>query len=231
MEMGVFRVSTTRQPPYRPKIKTSSPLLAGAGFVNGAAVRAVPCEYGFTLTLQTDNSITENGKLIRVGLDSNKNPTITVNLANNFSTTGLIAGDFLAAGYEYGVIKAKKLPEAQKYCVVGPQNYGAYLQFCGEWLSSAGFMPDTITTVSVSDDGITFSVWKDAAAKYGEIVKYAREHKYQLIQAKRNQRLTTMDVPGYVLGKAGFGKGDIAGILYEYGTIKLFKPDLRILGF
>jgi len=229
MKMGVLHVTTTKQPPYRAKIRICSPCLADMGFVHGAAVRAAPRQDGFNLALQNENNAREDGKLIHVSLYRDK-PNLTVNLAQNFPT-GLIDGDFLAAGYEYGIIRARKLPEAQKYYVITSQNYGAFLQFSGAWLSDTGFTPDTITTVSSTHEGIMFSAWKDIAAKYDDIVKYARKQGYQIIQARRNQHITTMDIPGYILNKAGFGNGDIIGVRYEYGIIKLFKPDLQRLGF
>lgn len=230
MKMGILHVNTTKKPPYRTKINVRSPWLADIGFVHGTPIAAAPCANGFTLSLWDENKATGEGKLIHVSGDASK-PSLIVNLANNFSTTGLVGGDVLAAGYEYGTITAAKLPEAKKYCVVSSQNNRAYLQFCGAWLTNAGFIPDAITTVSVTGDGITFGAWKDSAAKYSEIVKYARKHKYQLIQAKRNQHLTVMDIPCYILSRAGLNKGDIVGIRYSHGTIELFKPDLKILGF
>jgi hypothetical protein len=227
MKMGVMTVTSTKQPPIRSKIKTSSPLLAGAGFVHGAAVCAVPCQDGFTLTL---GDVKGDGKLITVGLDSNAKPTISLNLTGSFPT-GLIAGDFLAAGFEFGKITAHKLPPADKYYVVGSQSHAAYLQFSGGWLADAGIMPDTLATVTVTHEGVIFSVWEDTTATYSEIVRYAREHKAQLIQARKNQHITTLDIPAYVLNKASLGNGDIAGIHYEHGKIIMFKPDLRKLGF
>jgi len=229
--MGVLHVTTTKQPPYRSRITVRSPWLAGMGFVNGAAVRAVPIQDGFTLSLLNEKNVRERGKLLRVGLATNQRLILTLYLAQNFATTGLVDGDFLAAGYEYGLITAMKLPEAQKYYVMGYQNHGAFLQMSGGWLDDTGFAPDTITTVALTRDGISFTAWNDASITYGEIVKHARERMYQIIQARRNQQITTMDVPGYIFTRAGFGQGDIVGVRYEYGTIQLFKPDLRKLGF
>jgi hypothetical protein len=230
MKMGVLRVNAIEKPHYRTKINIRPPWLCDMGFVYGALVSAVPQMDGFNLTLQPE----DGGKLLRVG-QANKKPNpvchIIINFARDFPLPGLSAGDFLAAGYDYGIIKARKLPEAQNYFVVGAQNYDAFLRMNGSWLSDAGFVPDDIVAVSVSLGCITFRVWKDTTAKYSEIVKFAREHKYQLLQVRKNQHISIIDISGYLLHNAGFVKDDIAGVHYEQGVIKLFKPDLQKLGF
>lgn len=225
-----MHVTTTMKPPYRDKVHICSPLLVDMGFAQGTPVRAVPQQHGFTLTLGYEGCMGGYGKLIHVSAAATGKLSITVNLAGNFATTGLSVGDFLAARYEYGAISARRLPEARKYYVVGSRGCDAFLRLSGAWLCDAGFEPDTITVVSTTQDGVTFTAWSDEAARYGDIVKYARRRRCQIIQPKRNQRITVMDVSGYLLGGAGFGIGDIAGVRYEYGSIKLFKPDLRALG-
>ena len=237
MKMGILRVTAIHKPVYRTRIHIRSQWLASIGFVQGALVSVVPRQDGLTLSLQDKNSTLikeERHKLIRVGLE-NKHPKplcyLAVNFTKNFSIPGLSAGDFLAAGYGYGIIKAMKLPSADKYVVVGSQNYSAFLQLSGGWLSDIGFMPDAVVTVSLTHGNIILSLWKGDTMEYSEIVKFARKHKYQLIQVRKNQHITTLDISGYLLDSAGFIEGDISGIRYEYGIIRLFKPDLKKLGF
>ena len=236
MKMGILRVTAIHKPVYRTRIGVHSPWLPGMGFVQGALVRAVPHQDGLTLTVQDKSSpvVKESGKYINVCLE-NKKPGpacyLTVYLTQNFCIPGLSAGDFLAAGFDYGIIKAKKLPVADKYVVVCSQNYNAFLRLSGGWLSGIGFIPDTIVTVSLTRGCITLNVLKDGAADYSEIVKFARKHKYQVIQVRKNQHITVLDISGYLLNSVGFGEGDISGIIHEYGTIRLFKPDLQQLGF
>ena len=233
MKMTVLSVVAMKKPAYRLRVDIRSRLIADMGFVVGASAYAIPQQDGFTITMQGENN--NGGKIINVINNKNRNckskPAIHLYLAKNFSSTGLAEGDFLAAKFEHGVITAKKLPPAQKYYVTGSQSYETFLQFSGGWLSDAGFMPDTPVTVSVSDDGITFRVWDGMTENYADFVKFARSDKCQIIQPRKNQSVITMDIPGYILNRGGFGVGDISGVNYEYGTIKLFKPDLQKLGF
>jgi hypothetical protein len=231
MKIGFLQVTEITKPYYRAKVNIYSPWLADMGFVQGAPVVAVPQQDGFTLSLQSSSNKKGDGKLIHVVLTSKKNPTITVGLGKNFSTTGLNAGDFLAAGYEYGTIRAKKLPDAQKYYVIGLQNYSAFLQMGGEWLDNLGFKAHAVAITSINNGCLTFKLWNDDNAKYSEIVKFARQHKGQIVQPRKSQLCTVIDIPGYLLFGAGFKSGDISGVICEYGTIKIFRPDLRKLGF
>ena len=232
MKTAILQITATKKPPYRTKIGIRSSWLADIGFVCGVPVRAIPLPDGFILALQ-DECNRHNGKLIHVGLDGTK-LALTLNFANNFTIAGLAAGDFLAARYEYGIITAKKLPPAQKYYVVASHNHGAFLRLNGAWLNDAGFLPDTIAMVAVQRDCISLRLWDEtaeSAASYSEIVKFARTHQYQILQAQKNQHITIIDLDGYLLNRAGVNTGDIAGIHYEHGRITLFKPDLQKLGF
>jgi len=228
MNLAILRINKTKKPPCRTKVNVRQPWLADMGFVCDAPVWATPQQNGFTLTLQDERNTPEHGKLIHVGLENTK-PSLILNFANNFYVDGLSGGDFLAAKYDYGVIQAQKLPQAQAYYLVSSREYEAFLQMCGGWLNDAGFVPDTVTTVSVADNCITLSAWQDATASYGDIVKFARKRKYQIIQPKRNQHITVVDIPEYILCRVGLGKGDICGVRYELGIITLFKPDLQQL--
>jgi len=231
MNMAILHITMTKKPPCRTKVSLrSTTRLADLGFVYNASVRAIPQSDGFTLALQNEHSEKDSGKLIHVGREGKK-LALTLNFAKNFTVAGLSAGDFLAARYEYGVITARKLPPAQKYYVIGSQNYGAFLRLYGEWLNNAGFLPDTIATVDIQRDGMTLQLWDEPAATYGDIVKFARTHKYQVLQPQKNQHITFMDLDGYILNRAGLDTGDIAGIHCEHGRITLFKPDLHKLGF
>jgi len=233
MKMRVLHVTTTKEPPCRTKIKISSPWLADMGFVYGAPVRAIPLPDGLTLVLQNEHNEKEGGKLIHVGLYRDK-PTMTLNFSKSFSIPGLATGDFLAARYEYGVITARKISRAQKYCAVASHNHGAFLRLNGAWLDDAGFLSDTIVMAAVCRDCITLRLWDESAkpnATYSDIVKFARAHKYQVLRAQVNQKITYINLGAHLLSRAGFGIGDIAGIHYEHGRITLLRSDLQQLGF
>jgi len=237
MKMGVLHVNSTIKPPKRLRITIRSPWLLSFGFAYDLPAVAIPQQNGFTFILQNGkntNIAPGDGVLVHVG-NSTKKPLITLNFSKVFSTavTGLSAGDFLAVKYEHGIITARKLPSAHKYYVVTVHNHDPFLRVTGDWLSDAGFPPDTIVTVSVSPARacITLYAWKGATADYYGMVKFARQQKYHIIQTRKNQHLTVLDLPGYILEHAGFCAGDILGVRFKHGVITLFKPDLSTLGF
>ena len=137
----------------------------------------------------------------------------------------------MLAKYEYGTIAARKLPPAHKYYVVAALNYSAFLRLYGEWLNDAGFLPDVIATVAIKPGCITLRTWSEPAASYSDIVKFARERKYQIAQPQKNQDITYIDLDCCLLDRAGFVTGDFCGVRYDCGIITLFKPDLQKLGF
>lgn len=225
---SILHATATKVTPVRTKINIRTHLLAKFGFVYGVAVYAVPQKDGFTLTLWKENSETQpGGKMLRVGLDGHK-LSLMVNLAKNFATTGIIAGDFLIAKFSCGIIEARKLPTAQKYYFVKSRNLAPYLRLCGKWLCDSGFLPHSTATVSVTDGCITFRAWGDMTENYSDFVKFARKNKCQIIQPRKNYYITIMDISGYILSRAGFGAGDILGVCYEPGIINLFKPGLNL---
>jgi len=228
LKLGIMHVIATKKPPIRMKIQIRPPWLADLGFVYGAPIYAVPQQDGLTIALHENAAANSGGKLLHVSMVREK-PFIVVNLTQNFSATGLTTGDFLAAKYEYGVITAKKLPDAQKYFVIGSQKYNSFLQFSGEWLNDLGFLPQVVTTVAVADKNITFRIW-DGMENYKDFVKFARSSKCQIIQPRKNQHITTLDIPSYILSDAGLCAGNISGVHCEFGKITMFKPDLQTLG-
>ena len=237
MKMGILRVSAIYKPQYRTRIHIRSPWIDSMGFVPGTLVRVVSRQDGFTLAIHNESSAmekVEGSKFIRVGLEKKKlKPCcqMGVYLTREFSVEGLVAGDFLAAGYDYGIIEARKLPSAREYVVIASKNYSAYLRLNGDWLSDIGFIPDSVVTVSLTQGSITLKVWNDSTMAYSELVKLARQNKYQIIQVRKNQHITRLDLTGHLLNSAGFNEGDISGIHYDYGMIRLFQPDLQRIGF
>ena len=229
LKMGVLHVTSTKKPPIRHKINIRSPWLADLGFIPGTAVFASPEQDGFTLSLQ--NYSNENGKLIHVGLEKVDKPALSLNFANNFATAGLSGGDFLAAGYQYGLITARKIPDVQKCYTVGFRSHGPFLRLYGDWISDLGFLLDSIVIATISRDFIVLRLWDDPAATYDDIVKFARPNKLQVLQVHKNQLITFIDLDAHVLERAGLESGDICGICHKHGAITLFKPDLQKLGF
>jgi len=229
MNLWPLRITGTKKPPYRTKVSIRASWLADMGFVYDAPVWAIPQKESFTLTL-SEPAEDSGGKLIHVGREGEK-LALTLNFAKNFVIPGLVAGDFLAASYEYGLITARKLPPAQKYYVIGTQNHSAFLQLSGKWLDDAGFLPETVITALPEPGRIRLYLWNNAIAEYTEVVKLARASKRQILQPKRNQSITILDLDAYELNRAGFEPGDLCGVHYEYGRIRLFNPDLQRLDF
>ena len=219
---GVLHITGTKKPPLRFKVNIRAPWLGELGFVCGAAVWAVPENVGFTLVLRDGNAANtaDGGKLIHVG-EENDRPTLILNFAKNFATTGLSNGDFLAATYEYGRITAKKLPSAQKYYIVGET-----LRLYGSWLENAGFTPGSVVFVAVKPGEISLRLWHGEAINYAEAVKLARSQKYQIVQPQKNQNVTFVDIDEYLLNRAGFETGDFCGVRYQRGLVELFRPDI-----
>jgi len=223
----ILLIYGTKQPPYRTRVAVHGSWLADIGFVYGAPVWAIPQQDGFALALREEYAGNEKGKLIHVGLAKKKNLALSLNFGKNFAIAGLDVGDFLVAEYDYGIIKARKLPHAQRYYIIGSRNYDAFMRLRGEWLNDAGFLLDTAVTVSVVDGDIVIRAWDDATATYADMVKFARAQKCQIIQPRMKEDSTIMDIPAYILNRAGFGEGDISGVRYDYGLITLFKPVLQ----
>ena len=145
--------------------------------------------------------------------------------------TLLTGGDFLATGYQYGLITARKIPDVQKCYIVDARNHGPFLRLNGVWLSDIGFSLDSIVTADISRDFIILRLWDDPTATYDDIVKFARPHRLQILQAQKNQHITFIDLDAHILDRAGLQFGDICGICHKHGAITLFKPDLKKLGF
>ena len=235
--IGVLYVTGTKNPPYRIRVNMRGLWLANFGFTYGTPVLAIPQPDGFRLQVENANTANvtnttdaiNSSKLIHVGLDGKKH-ALYLNFANSFAANGLAAGDFLAARYEYGVIEARRLPPAQRYCVVGTRNHGAFLRLYGPWLNDAGFPLDGIVTVATSPGCVTLRVWDEPDLSYREVVKFARMQRYQLVQVQKNQQVKFIDMDSHMLNRAGLDSGDICGVWYEHRMITLFKPDLQKLG-
>ena len=201
--------------------------LGDMGFTYGAPVYAAPQTEGFTLALQHQHVAHENGKFIHTGRHKH-GLSLVLYFTQTFTFPGRSVGDFLVAECEHGFIKARKLPPAQRYCILDSHPYDASLCFSGKWLMDIGFFPGTVIIVSVDKGSITFSVWDDITATCANIVKFARARKCQIMQPMSNRHIPILDIPDYVMSRAGFRNGDICGVLYEHGLITLFKPEYGI---
>jgi len=231
MKNWVTRIIAIKKPHYRTKTRLDALWLPENGFVDGVELVAMPHLDGFSLDLP-GNAASDyekcGGKLVRVGFHDKKH-SLTLNFGKNFRVPGCEAGDFLAIGYEPGRIRAKKLPEAHKYYIIGHANHVPFLQLIGNWLSDAGFEPCEMGTFAYTRHKICIQHWNagcdlaESMDKIAEMVRFARSQRWQIVQAKKNQHYTVLDIPGYILMNAGFAEGDICRVCCEKGMVTLEK--------
>lgn len=228
-QMRILQVTATK-PSYCEQVNIRlSTILAQTGFVCNAPVQAIAEKDGFTLTLHEHSRTHETGKTIHVKTYGSR-LRLNVYFSKKFLPTGLKAGDFLAAKFEHGTITARKLPDANKYYIIGEEAHSPYLLMSGAILPDAGFEADAISTVSVVNNELTIRLWDQQATDYPEIVKFARSRKLQIIQPYQSQEVR-LKIPPYLLDAVGFEPGDFAGVSTHHATIKMFKADLQSLGF
>jgi len=228
MKIGILRVSPAKNF-LRAHVPIRLSLLAEMGFTRGMAVGAVLQQEGFTLTLHENGTANTSEKVFNVAT-SNGREYLVVYFSKDFTPADLKGGDFLAAKFEHGIITARKLPDADKYYTIGEENHCPFLLMCGAILPDAGFVADAISTASVINGEITINLWPEAPADYADIVKLARAQKLQIIQPYKSHE-TRLKLSPYLLDCAGFESGDLCGLRYDYGTMKLFKVGLHTLDF
>ena len=226
MKMGVLRVREKKNSPLCLDVVVRHACIADFGFVHKKSVLVTYQHDGFTVVLCDNADANSDGRILHIGGCGNIY-RLSVRLPKNSIFSN---GDFLAVKYEHGIITARKLPSAQRYYVVGLLNHDAYLKMSGYWLSDIGFTPDTTVTVSTVNGCILFNAWMDTSKSYRELVRFSRKNKYQIIQIRKNEIASTLEIPCYLFNRVGITSGDIIGVHYGYGRIKFFKPGLENLG-
>jgi hypothetical protein len=225
----------------RINIKTSSPRLGFSakwlvdmGFVSGALVQFLPEPHGMTFILCDENihkyseldrrTKEKGGALIQMYRHDYLQLTVS---GSRLDDTGLIFGDTLIVRYEYGLIRMRKLSCNSTKLTTA--------HVIGKWLSEPGFVPDAVLTVDSSPGLITCTLHENGVQRTAELVKYARVNKLKLLQVQKQKYKNGFhqwfDIPPQCLEKAGFAPDNLLLAGYEYGTIKLHKPDFAALGF
>ena len=231
----------------RPRILFCGDWLTQMGFINGALVQALPEPKGFVFHLCNENvhyselftqTKEKGGTLIRVH-SSNKRTgakTTLVTTGYHIYRYGLCMGDSLVAKCEYGCIRLRKISDSMRLIHVAKDKkertgeYEPKIWICGEWMHDIGFTPDTLVTVAMESNLITLTAQNEAIV-YRDVVHFVRKHHMRLAQVATRDGVPLINVKGSCATRAGFALGDMFAVTYEYGRIKLQKPDLQALGF
>ena len=231
----------------RPRIQIVGDWLTDIGFINGALVQTLPEPDGVVFNLCNENinyselhhaTKEKGGTLIRVYIcnERTRAGTALVSTGRHLLKGGLELGDACIAKCEHGCIRIRKVSGNVRLVNVArtkkPRtNEPAPMVFLlGDWLNDIGFTSDTLMTVAAEDNSITFTAHNKAVV-YSEVVKYARQHKMQLMQVSTKDGVPLITLTGSRVVKAGFSLGDIFAAEYEHGVITLQKLNPQRFGF
>jgi len=234
---GVDIASVTRinRNTSSPRLDFHADWLGAMGFVSGALVQYIPELGGMTFTL-CDENIQRYSELDRVTKERGgtlmqvycyRDGLQLCISGARLNDTGLIWGDRLLVRYEHGLVRMRKLPQGAVKLVT--------THIVGKWLAESGFIPDAVLSVASEPGLITFTLHENGVERTAELVKYSRANKLKLLQVQKEPYkhglIQWFDIPPSCMEKAGFNPDDSMLAVYEYGTIKLQKPDLVALGF
>jgi len=234
---GVDIASITRinRNDNRPRMVCGCEWLKDMGFTSGALVQFIPEPGGMTFALCNEN-IRDYSELDR-HTKANGGTLMQVYLhpyglqlcisGARLDATGLVWHDKLLIRYEPGLVRMRKLPkEAVKLTTP---------HVIGKWLAESGFVPDAVLAVGTQPGLITCTLQENGIERTAELVKYARANKLTLLQIHKRKCKHSVyqwfDIPSSCLEKAGFAPDELLLATYEYGIIKLRKPDFAELGF
>jgi hypothetical protein len=232
----------------RPRIQLTGGWLAEMGFVDGALVEALPVPGGIDFILRNENirrysglyhCAKENGgSLIRAYVPasrSRKGPAFVAS-GRYILKGGLKVGDQLAAKYEYGLVRVRKAGDGIRLLQVTKERDGRTGAFrpkawlWGSWLNDIGFAPGAIVAIAAEPGCITLTA-QGGDAKYGDIVKSARQNRARLVKAIARRGVPTINFTGPPLVRAGFAIGDALAAECGRGLIKLQRLELGRFGF
>jgi len=156
---------------------------------------------------------------------------------------GIELGESIIVGYEYGLIRVRKFPKGSRVIRVTKDKdpYTGVLvsriRLCGVWLPELGFAPDAVVTAASAPGSVVFKLHDTNMEQYGELVRYARKNKLELLQVQkitvnaRDKQYPYITLMGAFADKAGFVPGDELAAYCEHGQITLQKLDFEKLGF
>ena len=212
----------------RPKINLSASWLFDMGFTPGALVQVIPEPGGISFVLRDEyimkysdlysNTKEKGGVLIIVNSISNMEVS-----GKCISNAGLDINDSLIALYDYGLIKARKLPTKAKVIPINKDNHS--IRITGKWLSELGFAVGAVVTAAINPDSVAFKLQEGGIGDYKSIVKHARENKEKVLQVHMEGYTQCLEVD------AGFDACDAFIAICEYGVISITPFNAEQLGF
>ena len=221
----------------QPRIILTGIWLPQIGFTPGVLIQALPETNGMVFRTCDENihkysdlakdTLAKGGKLLQVCCD---NGLTLATSGKHIRAAGLNVGDFCIVGYDFGIIRIRKLPPQTK--VLNPKIDSPKLRMiCGSLLTDNGFIHYSLVAVSSEPGEITFLLQDQSVKTYRDVVKYARENKMNLMQVTNRAGVISLRIPDLSLHKAGFSMSDSFIVHYDYGVITLKKPDYEALGF
>ena len=223
-----------------PRVTLFGGWLAESGFVPGALTRFTPEGRGLAFHL-CDKDIerysdlfnevkSAGGTLIRVAKSTDRGPVLST-YNSLIRKTGLYFGDSLVTRYEYGFIQVRKLPVNTKFIMV--QVFKESVRLHGNWIGGLGFTPGIYITVASEQPGtLTLRLWDQWPGVFRNLAKYARQYNMNLLRVNSGTHFSQyVDIPCTCFETAGLSADTGFLAWFEYGVIKLRKPNWEELGF
>ena len=219
----------------RPRLALFAEWFIPMGFVPDTLVQFLPEPGGMSFTLCENvpkyselarTTREKGGSLIHVNMYSHRGYPCLSTGGHVFKRVGLACGDMMLIRYEYGFIKARKLPHGTGEIVTA--------RLFGKWLEGLGFVPNAVLTADSVPGLITCRLQENGLERTHELVKYARVNKFNLIQVQSdrdNNGFPEFVIPPSRLEKAGFPLDDAFVATCEYGLINISRIDFEALGF
>jgi len=224
------------------RLKFDGEWLKSIGFLPDMLVQFLPEPNGISFVLCDENipkysvlsqlTRAKSGMLLQVSLTRT---TSGIHLSGaGLKHANLNPGDSLLARYEYGLIRARKLPKDSNSTarVVTSRLYG-------KWLAATGFVPSACFTAACEPGLITCRLQECDPVRVRErtleLVRFARANKLDLLQVQKDtpahSHAPYIDMPPHCLDSAGFAPDEFLLAMYSEGLIKLQKLDFSALGF
>jgi len=94
----------------------------------------------------------------------------------------------------------------------------------GKWLRELGFVRDDVLLVSAVPGMITYQRQENGVAWTMELVKFARQNKFRLLQVQKKGHEPFIEIPRSCLKTAGVMPDEPMFVIYEHNTLKLQRP-------
>jgi len=228
-------ISVTRSSKNKPQLSIYTDWLTTVGFTPNSLVQFLPEPFGFTFTLC--NSIPSYSKLARStrekgGVLKNvhfcnifKKPHLTVT-GVSMERTGLLYGDKTLAHYEYGFVRARKIPEGALKVVTTPE------RIAGKFLSQLGHAAGAVLLATPQRGLITCEFQENGMERALELVRYARANRLYLLQLTdtrdKDRNIFKLDIPASCLARADILPDDALIVSYSDGRLQLQKSDFVV---